>query len=340
MRTADRARRDGIRPLADPGSSRARAWRGLTESITKQALSGIDRRTPVIVADDVAEWRVRTADHKKVSDAWNDMPCMAPPWEQAWIEYPSFSNNERRAIFIRDLTPLFSIANPEIRAELEMDGKGIPSFLDDAVNDAKANGYGDDQIGWVLYLVILIEAERKVHGPVGLLALVLDTAGRPIGNRWMWTGRPESEDEMRRRGVEPAEWLLAAADGAFWTYALLNMRNVTTEEVRPPVQRRHRKRGNLPPVRYHVLRLALPGGRTTGLDGRSPADSGIHPGVHVVRGHPAHYGDCCPGAHPPNKLLFGKLTGVYWVPAHIRGSADEGEVLTDFEATIRDESAG
>lgn len=47
--------------------------------------------------------------------------------------------------------------------------------------------------------------------------------------------------------------------------------------------------------------------------------------LHSVRGHVAHYGDCCPGRHEPGGLLSGRTTGRVWVPQHARGVAALGQ---------------
>jgi hypothetical protein len=126
------------------------------------------------------------------------------------------------------------------------------------------------------------------------------------------------------------EWLLSLAGVGLRTYSLCHMKNIDVEPVVPRVTRRHHKRGNLPPVRYHVLRLKLPRSQSNGKS----TGTGFSPGVHPVAGHMAHYGNCCPGHHEPKGKLFGKNTGVYWVPNHLRGSLENGIVLTDIEAVM------
>ncbi len=44
--------------------------------------------------------------------------------------------------------------------------------------------------------------------------------------------------------------------------------------------------------------------------------------LHIARGHFAHYTD--------DRPLFGKYTGTFWRPAHVRGSADVGTVYKDY----------
>lgn len=96
--------------------------------------------------------------------------------------------------------------------------------------------------------------------------------------------------------------------------------NVTTvEPTRPRAERRRLERTGL-----RVTEIAVrPTGRAS--RGSSPG-SGVAVPLHSVRGAFHHYGDCCPGRHQPKGLLFGRLAGRYWVPAHARGSVEAGAV--------------
>jgi hypothetical protein len=45
--------------------------------------------------------------------------------------------------------------------------------------------------------------------------------------------------------------------------------------------------------------------------------------LHIARGHFAHYTE--------DRPLFGKYTGTFWRPAHVRGSADFGTVKSTYK---------
>jgi hypothetical protein len=68
-------------------------------------------------------------------------------------------------------------------------------------------------------------------------------------------------------------------------------------------------------------------GRTTLTPRGEPLNGGVP--LSEVRGHWAHYGDCCPGRHDPRGLLFGKYTGRVRKEIHTRGSSDHGKVIHD-----------
>ncbi len=90
-----------------------------------------------------------------------------------------------------------------------------------------------------------------------------------------------------------------------------------------PLRRTEQRYG----VRSHVLQVTTTSKRRAG--GGSAGGSVSYP-LGSVAGHHAHYGDCCPGMHPPNGLLFGKITGRIWVPQFSRGTADVGSVQQTF----------
>ncbi len=104
------------------------------------------------------------------------------------------------------------------------------------------------------------------------------------------------------------------------TLNFLNCRNVDlVEPTRPRAQSRRLARTG---VQVYELTV-FPAGRST----RRGAGGGSGAGVPLasVRGHFAHYGDCCPGAHEPRGLAFGRLEGRFWIPQHARGNAEMGE---------------
>lgn len=125
------------------------------------------------------------------------------------------------------------------------------------------------------------------------------------------------------------DWLMYALAPALQTVAFLHCKNVELAEntATEKVQRRRRQRGRAELVSYHTLRLEVPRRASTG------GGKGHHEAAsfHIVAGHFSHYGDCCPTIHEPHGLLFGRLTGVYWHPSHVRGDREHGEVYTDFE---------
>lgn len=103
---------------------------------------------------------------------------------------------------------------------------------------------------------------------------------------------------------------------------MMNCRNVTLREhTRTAFQPRKARRARKDPLSYSTI--VLPDGSGYGYDeaGR-PTPTGPSTALHQVRGHFRRYG--------PDKPLFGKYVCTVWVPHHIRGSAEVGEVKSDY----------
>lgn len=243
-------------------------------------------------------------------------------------------------------TPLAMLGVAAHRDWLENTWPGLPERLDAAPtsewNDIWAEvgvDKKDTAPKWTITLVLFIEDAKKVSSPMAWLALALDGNGRVLGNRW----------QIHPGSTLDTDALLVAMHPALQTLAFLHCRNTELDETVPPakVSAKHQKHYGRPLLRYKSLRLVLP--RKAGV--ALGAGGGIRPGMHIAAGHFAHYGDCCPvsptcvrphgfnqcslcGGHEPHGLLFGKYQGIYWTPMHVRGSKDEGIVVTDFEAVV------
>lgn|SRR3989338_7497069 len=107
--------------------------------------------------------------------------------------------------------------------------------------------------------------------------------------------------------------------------SFMHCQNVRVREEIPPAKlsKSYQKKRGRPLLRYHILQidhmkqvLEREGGASTG---------GLKKALHICRGHFATYGKEGKG------LLFGKLSGRYWIPMHARGNADCGIVAKDYQ---------
>ncbi len=99
----------------------------------------------------------------------------------------------------------------------------------------------------------------------------------------------------------------------FFVFQLLHCRGVTAEPQEPYKPRLPRgKRRKIPRVTFQRLQIGDPNIQ------RQPSEPTGDHGVakHLCRGSFAHY--------TPEAPLFGKYTGVFWRPAHIKGKAEHG----------------
>lgn len=109
---------------------------------------------------------------------------------------------------------------------------------------------------------------------------------------------------------------------AVMNIGLMNCKNVNVERIpRPARQPRKSRRKRTAKLDFHTI--VLPGGGGTGGSGGS---GGAEKARHMVRGHFATYTEENP--------LFGKYTGTYWKPWHVRGKAANGITVTDYKVEV------
>lgn len=108
-----------------------------------------------------------------------------------------------------------------------------------------------------------------------------------------------------------------------FAFGFANCRNVVQRErgrTNPP---KPWQQAGVPTVRYRVL--AVDGRATAADDPSEPGDPSAPKrklSLHIVRGHFARY--------TPERPLFGKYTGTFWMPQHVRGSPTAGVVVKDY----------
>lgn len=84
--------------------------------------------------------------------------------------------------------------------------------------------------------------------------------------------------------------------------------------------RRAAERTGKPVLIFHTIDIK-PAARILQKEGHI-AENGLEKALHVCRGHFAHY----TAEHP----LFGKYTGTFYRPMHVRGSIEKGVVIKDY----------
>lgn len=99
-----------------------------------------------------------------------------------------------------------------------------------------------------------------------------------------------------------------------------NVRNVESEESRPGNW--HVNTG-VPVYKYRTLHID-PMKETLRREGRSE-EVGLARALHICRGHFATYSEDAP--------LFGRYSGTFWKPQHVRGKASAGAVVKDYSVS-------
>jgi hypothetical protein len=105
-------------------------------------------------------------------------------------------------------------------------------------------------------------------------------------------------------------------------FMLVDCKNITSEIVYPSagMNRKRKRRGELPLMEYRVLNVDMPAKRPKGQG--EQAKTGIKQRVHLCRGHFKEYTEDAP--------LFGRFTGRYWWQPHVRGDKKQGMIVKDY----------
>lgn len=112
---------------------------------------------------------------------------------------------------------------------------------------------------------------------------------------------------------------------ALLTVAFMNCKNVVrhdvTESEGPAAKWIRRMKA--PTIRYHVLDINPMKEVLTTEGGLE--HNGLKKALHICRGHFATYTE--------ERPLFGRITGTFWKPAHVRGSIEHGAVVKDYRVS-------
>ena len=305
MRMADRVLADGVaKPAHHLGVRDHDGW------LQRQAEAVLRTHPPVLLADNVAEY---VSAHGFVIGS---LPCEAPPWPEFWVEHRGGGPSTRIGALVQDYSNSFKDGGEFVNL---MDGTDLGKRL---VRSIRKEGGDPDRTRFVVCHQVYVEQRKRVVGPVCFVMLALDERGRQLGNVWQsLLSATAFGDEMTDAEVD--EYVAGMASVSMQTVAFLHCKNVGTEEHYEPrekIRKSHKRRHGTELVRWQTVRLQVPrrqgGGQGTG--------SGDPTALHIVAGHFAHFGDCCPGQHEPNGKLFGRSTGVYWMASHVRGDPAEG----------------
>jgi hypothetical protein len=235
------------------------------------------------------------------------IPAAPPPYEDAWYEY-----RDKEKIFGSYVHTLgMPVAPPNSDPELLKVLEGarwtqvVTSFIETPSMGIRSNNSCS-----IFYL--------DQHG--GFIACILTKAGGvAVGYK------AQNDYRIQRSG------LVATAYGtdalALFFQGLLACKNVEINSVCPPkaLCRKHERRYGTPYVRYHTLRILVPGTkRYVDLDETKRISTDPAPlGLHLVRGHFKTYTE--------EHALFGRIVGSFYWPPHLRGSLDAGVIGKHYE---------
>jgi hypothetical protein len=239
---------------------------------------------------------------------YGEMPCAMPPFASSWFEFPAYLSHWVSSGIRRVGVLLVSS---------EVDPSTMPFPRDDAKT--------------IVIASVFIEEGGSTYGPVVSVPIFLDTRGdvvsggfedrkdfaySAVSNTYSAdVSFPEDDLDMLRQ-------MGAAVYCALFSCSLLNCKNVAVRQSNPPARlsKAHAKRRGSPLVTFKTLEIE-PMKAVLRADGKS-AEVGLARALHICRGHFATYEE--------GKGLFGKYTGRFWIPNHVRGNRENGVVVKDY----------
>lgn len=261
-------------------------------------------------------------------DIYQQAVCVAPPFQAAIVGYTNRAGN---AI-------LLATQSAEMTPDLLASWSSVADS-GQQVPWSSVNPVDWGRVRWMIKATVLLGGRTRAGaviptlGPLADLWAAVYDDGALADLHWVdYTFRLHPSADGRPVGDPNDE--TAAAAGALITDAttlwvsllsFLNCRNVEAAEPARPRSERRRLARIMPGGRVvKVLTVTTPGGKRSAAARHGDAAGQA---LTTVRGHFGHYGNCCPGRHEPNGLLFGRYEGRYWRPQTARGSRDHGEVV-------------
>lgn len=277
---------------------------------------------PVVAADNVCEYLFAGTDQEQW-DYRKDFPCLAPPFERFFVEMKRPS-----AVVSREPGGLTAAMLPQMWGCYF---EGVPRDESGCLFDAavaKARECGDegaidpavhDKCKWVLTATVIIAQQGVILMPWLASYFCLDADGQVLFSPGTAFACADlAPDDVLARWHNMAGVLCTPA---LLAISFLHCKNVAVQDVEPrALTPREVKAGQRPWVTYKTLDIN-PMRRVLRAEGGEEAN-GLRRALHVCRGHFATYGE--------DRPLFGRLAGRFWIPSHVRGSAERGAVVKDY----------
>lgn len=321
---------EGIaRAISDIRAGRVDRLPDVSSETFDQALHAIarvatgDRTVDEVVIDASAVYEDLTSAGKPI-DVYEDH-VFVPPSRQFTVAYENEHGNVVCMLAATmDLLKDDPTTIPAWLADAVRTGENPPGWRDQHDVEFPEEFNGDHDIDWKALRwccpVFCFAGGRKeghavrVQGPSCMWIMLATGEGKLEDVHWIMLTRALPLEAFQT----PSLVLLGAVN-------LLACTNITAEV--PPRARAESRRLARIGVTVKVLTVKP---HRTARRGVSASISDTQQRLTSVRGHFAHYGACCP-THEPRGLLFGKLTGRYYVPQHARGSAEQGEIVKTYE---------
>jgi hypothetical protein len=283
-------------------------------------LSPILTSGEIILVDNVADYFFdflpddEEAQRKGVTMPWDydrHYAFCAPPFDEMWFEYRT--------------TKLINIKRIGVRVtSVEMTLDRWP-MVDTRLHESLVDAHPElhDRVRWLLSFEPYTERENgRLEGPWGTFLIGIAPDGRIAKNA-------DGDYVFAVSAIDPAraaKHQSTMVNPCLMAMTFMNVKNsrlLVEEPPKPRTRNQQKKARRFPASRYYVLKID-PVDRI--LQNRATNDESerTEQALHIVRGHPADYRE---------HGLFGKYKGIFWIPAHTRGSPEHGVIEKDYEFT-------
>lgn len=266
----------------------------------------------VVVLDNVADYYFQTYRPRTV--CIRDFPNIAPPFDRFFMEFrvpPTLSQlwnwgSDHCGVF-------FSVvgATDEWGAAAIEKAESLEVPLDGAH-------------WWTQGVAFAGRGAGRPIGPVAIWWMTADRSGYPIGLTGMLTGWgpryfAEYQDQVQMLSDLTDSFLFPC----LLALSFMHCKNVVITDNQPSRadRRRAEHHGGRPVVTFKTLNIRP---MQTILKHEGQIEhTGLKKALHICRGHFATYSE--------ERPLFGRVSGTFWKPMHLRGSAKEGAVVKDYD---------
>lgn len=311
----------------------------LYDRLLRDGTWGLEDGAPVVLASNVAEYFWTSRRENWPVDA---LPNLAPPFPRFFVECraPQFIDSEACAGPIRwsdtglvDFqtwgVDIACIEPDQVPKTIALLTRQLSPDQSAAIAQRVAEAFASESLQWILSVALYVESYGERMRPFRRLYSV-ESDGRP---RWLIdafeanlglvqaANDPNSEDHAAAEVTHTVMSMLMLS--SLLAVSFMHCKNVARVAHPPdlPLQKRTIERHGVPLVTYYTLEIE-PMKEVLRCEGGA-ATEGLQRALHVCRGHFATYTD--------EKPLFGKHSGTFWVPQHLRGNAAAGIVGKDYK---------
>lgn len=271
------------------------------------------------------------------------VPNIAPPFPVSWWEYRvvdrmlATGRYERIGAHCQSVD-LWEVVDEKDEAERQRQAnRSAQMIADQTAYGPDGTQYDLDEwptlasdVRWVSYWWnYILTGDGKVIGPLaeGRMFVTPDGKLAEMGPKGKYAFilrpiaiTPETAEDDMEGGMKAAAMLFHPILLAIGFTHCKNVASVEGDLPPAKVRAKQEKKVGHGLTKFYTLEID-PMKRTLASEG-SVGQNGLRRALHICRGHFAHYTE--------DKPLFGRVVGTVWRSAHVRGSADVGQVGKDY----------